>query len=178
MPMSGSGKILIVGLGPGDTEDVKGVQFVGRAGLLLKYQILSKVGLHKADISFTNAVRCRPPKNDPKLHQIEMCSAFLLQDIEKLQPAKIIALGQVAARSVLSLFGHLNSRAKFAVKDLTRRVFSCNTPKEPVPALVTYHPSAALRQQRVDYTKQIREHILWFLSPQEQKMFPKLEVLK
>ena len=54
-------KIMFIGEGPGENEDLQGEPFVGRAGLLDK--ILTHVGLSRQnDVYITNMVKCRPPK--------------------------------------------------------------------------------------------------------------------
>src|SRR4051812_7399718 len=55
-------RVLIVGEAPGAREDDIAKPFSGAAGQYLD-RILSEVGLPRADVYITNAVRCRPPEN-------------------------------------------------------------------------------------------------------------------
>lgn len=58
-------KILLVGEGPGEQEDLQGEPFVGPAGQLLD-KMLAAIGLNRQQVYITNVVKCRPPKNrDP-----------------------------------------------------------------------------------------------------------------
>jgi uracil-DNA glycosylase family 4 len=99
MEYSGKGekKILIIGEAPGQTEDEKGTQFIVASGKLLR-SILNEIDLDlDRDFWKTNAICCRPLKNDtPKPMQILACRKQLLKTIHDLQPKVIIPLGKVA----------------------------------------------------------------------------------
>src|SRR5438045_2059688 len=51
--------LVIVGEGPGETEDATGRPFVGRAGQLLD-DCLRECGMTRKHVFITNVVRCRP----------------------------------------------------------------------------------------------------------------------
>mgnify|MGYP001341577711 CR=1 FL=1 len=55
-------KIMIVGEGPGEKEDIQGKPFVGEAGMLLN-RMLNAIKIKREDIYITNVVNYRPPKN-------------------------------------------------------------------------------------------------------------------
>lgn len=56
-------KVMLIGEGPGEQEDLTGQPFVGRAGVLLD-KMLEAVGLSRdKNIYIANMVKCRPPKN-------------------------------------------------------------------------------------------------------------------
>ena len=60
-------KVMFIGEGPGENEDLQGEPFVGRGGQLLdKY--LAHIDLSRDEnIYIANIVKCRPPKNrDPR----------------------------------------------------------------------------------------------------------------
>ena len=59
-------KVMFVGEGPGENEDLQGEPFVGRGGQLLD-KMLAAVDLdRKSNVYITNIVKCRPPQNrDP-----------------------------------------------------------------------------------------------------------------
>ena len=70
-------KVLFIGEGPGENEDLQGEPFVGRGGQLLdKY--LSSIDLDRTkNIYIANMVKCRPPRNrDPLPAEQEACLAF------------------------------------------------------------------------------------------------------
>src|ERR1700733_9902478 len=55
-------KLMIIGEGPGRTEDETGLPFVGRAGQLLD-KILESINISRSDVYICNIVKCRPPQN-------------------------------------------------------------------------------------------------------------------
>lgn len=55
-------KILLIGEGPGEKEDLSGVPFVGPAGQLLD-KMLACIDLSRNDVYIANVVKCRPPGN-------------------------------------------------------------------------------------------------------------------
>ncbi len=125
--------ILVVGEGPGATEDETGRPFVGRSGKLLD-KILASIDLNRENLFIANIVKCRPPNNRaPSSSESEICSKFLEQQIEIMKPGVIIALGASAARTLL------NTRTGIG---LLRGEFHSYM---DTPVLVTYHPAALLR---------------------------------
>lgn len=101
-------KLLLVGEGPGETEDLLGRPFVGRAGQLLE-KMLDAIGLAREDVYIANTVKCRPtspgqrgPKNRaPFPEEMENCRPFLDAQIDIIAPKIILALGAPAAKSFL-----------------------------------------------------------------------------
>ena len=58
-------KVMFIGEGPGENEDLQGEPFVGRAGKLLD-DMLELIDLDRTKVYIANMVKCRPPKNrDP-----------------------------------------------------------------------------------------------------------------
>ena len=61
---SPTAKILFVGEGPGEQEDLQGEPFVGKSGQLLdKYLSLIDLDRSGSKIYIANIVKCRPPHN-------------------------------------------------------------------------------------------------------------------
>lgn len=86
-------KIYIVGEAPGATEDAEGIPFMGLSGKVLR-DALSQVGI--TDFRINNTVRCRPPGNaTPTWHSTEACRRFLEEDIAKIKPKVVIAVGSI-----------------------------------------------------------------------------------
>src|SRR4051812_32066332 len=66
-------QIVFVGEGPGESEDLQGRPFVGRAGQLLD-KMLEAMGLSRSQVYICNVVKCRPPENrNPESDEIESC---------------------------------------------------------------------------------------------------------
>ena len=95
---------MFVGEGPGADEDEQGIPFVGRAGQLLTNMITNGMGLKREDVYIANVVKCRPPGNrTPERDECDTCSPFLFRQIETIQPKMVVALGAVAAKTLLGV---------------------------------------------------------------------------
>jgi len=129
-------EIMFVGEGPGADEDIQGEPFVGRAGQLLN-NMISAMGLKREDVYIANVVKCRPPGNrTPERDECEICSPFLLRQIQAIRPRMIVALGAVAAKTLLAM--------NDTMANLRGRVYDCLGTK----LVVTYHPAYLLRDPR------------------------------
>lgn len=94
-------RLMFVGEGPGETEDLEGRPFVGRAGDLLN-QALVRANLDREDVFITNVVKCRPPGNrNPTTEEMQSCSPYLTKQIATINPKLIVLLGKVAAEFLL-----------------------------------------------------------------------------
>jgi DNA polymerase len=126
-------RLVVIGEGPGRTEDETGRPFVGRAGELLT-KILEAIKLPRDQVFICNIVKCRPPENRlPQYDEIAACLPFLYRQIELVKPKVILAMGGTAAQSLLSTKQSLG-----ALRNQVHRFRS-------VPVVVTYHPAALLR---------------------------------
>lgn len=126
-------KLMCVGEAPGKEEDKQGKPFVGAAGELLT-KILGAVKFSRDEVYIANIIKCRPPENrDPEESEITECLPFLKKQIELIKPAVILALGRVAAQSLLGV--------NESVSNLRSREKQYNG----IPVIVTYHPAALLR---------------------------------
>jgi DNA polymerase len=124
---------MLVGEGPGQTEDATGRPFVGRAGELLT-EILAAIGFAREEVFICNVVKCRPPQNrKPLPDEMTACSHYLVNQIELIRPKVILALGATAAEALLG--------TRKSLADLRGKVHSYRG----IPLVVTYHPAALLR---------------------------------
>ncbi len=90
-------KIMFIGEGPGEQEDLTGIPFVGPAGQLLD-AMLDMIGLDRSDYYICNIVKCRPPRNrDPLNTEQDACIPWLYEQIDTIQPMLIVCLGRIAA---------------------------------------------------------------------------------
>jgi DNA polymerase len=96
--------IMVVGEGPGQTEDEMGLPFVGKSGQLLE-KILQSVHLSiETDIFIANVVKCRPPENrTPTTEEAEACKGYLLEQIRLVNPKIILLTGATALRGLLGI---------------------------------------------------------------------------
>ena len=94
---------MFIGEAPGADEDQQGEPFVGRAGQLLN-NMIKAMGLRREDMYIANIIKCRPPGNrTPERDECETCSPFLMRQIEVVKPRVIVALGAVAAKTLLAV---------------------------------------------------------------------------
>ena len=128
--------LMFVGEGPGADEDEQGEPFVGRAGQLLN-KMIEAMGIKREDVYIANVVKCRPPGNrTPERDETETCSPFLFRQIEVIKPKAIVALGAVAAKSLLGINDTMgNMRGQWYDFRGTK-------------LRVTYHPAFLLRDPR------------------------------
>ncbi len=90
-------EIMLIGEGPGETEDLTGHPFVGRSGKLLTKLLLS-LGIKRESIYIANIIKCRPPGNrNPLPTEISNCSHYLYRQIEIIKPKLLFGLGKFAA---------------------------------------------------------------------------------
>ena len=126
--------VLVVGEGPGAEEDAQGLPFVGPAGKLLD-KMLEAISLSRdVNCYIANIVKCRPPNNrTPLPEEADACISFLEAQIHILKPKLILAAGRTAAQNLLKTTEALG-RLRGTFRDYNG-----------IPLLVTYHPSALLR---------------------------------
>jgi DNA polymerase len=126
--------LVLVGEAPGAEEDKLGEPFVGRAGKLLD-QILEAVDLNRGDgVYIANILKCRPPGNrDPQPSEVQQCEPHLVKQLHLIQPKLILALGRIAAQTLLRTSESL-SRLRGHIHDY-----------HGIPLMVTFHPAALLR---------------------------------
>ncbi len=93
--------LMIIGEGPGQTEDETGLPFVGKAGQLLE-KILASVNLDsERDVYICNIVKCRPPGNRvPTLAESSACRPYLMEQIRLVNPKIILLTGATAVKGV------------------------------------------------------------------------------
>src|SRR5450755_4870642 len=129
-------ELMFVGEGPGADEDTQGEPFVGRAGQLLN-NMIKAMGIRREDVYIANIVKCRPPGNrTPERDECETCSPFLRRQIAAIKPKVLVALGAVAAKTLLAINAPMS--------ELRGRWYDFRGTK----LAVTYHPAFLLRDPR------------------------------
>lgn len=157
-------KIMLVGEAYGEQEEREGRPFVGPSGKLLN-QLLSQVGISRAECYTTNVFNIRPqPKNDveylcgPKADAIPGYPALksgkyiraqyaaelhrLFKEIADERPNVIVALGASAAWALLGTSGIKKIRG---APSLLSGPASAAV-GEQIKVLPTYHPAAIMRE--------------------------------
>ncbi len=129
-------ELMFIGEAPGADEDEQGEPFVGRAGQLLN-NMIKAMGISREDVYIANIIKCRPPGNrTPERDECETCSPFLMRQIEVIAPKAIVALGAVAAKTLLAVNAPMS--------ELRGRWYDFRGTK----LAVTYHPAFLLRDPR------------------------------
>jgi len=129
-------ELMFIGEAPGADEDQQGEPFVGRAGQLLN-NMIKAMGLQREEIYIANIIKCRPPGNrTPERDECETCSPFLMRQIATVKPKVIVALGKVAAVSLLAIDAPMF--------ELRGKWYDFRGTK----LAVTYHPAYLLRDPR------------------------------
>ncbi|GHV12580.1 uracil-DNA glycosylase [Clostridia bacterium] len=125
--------VMFIGEAPGESEDLTGLPFVGRAGKLLDV-MLSYVDITPDDIYIANILKCRPPRNrDPLPEEEEACIGFLRMQTALLRPKIIVCLGRIAAKRIIGEdFKITRDRGKWYERNGVR-------------VTAVYHPAALLR---------------------------------
>ena len=141
-------ELMFVGEGPGADEDEKGEPFVGRAGQLLN-NMIKAMGISREQVYIANIVKCRPPGNrTPERDECATCSPFLMRQIAVIKPKVIVALGAVAAKTLLAMSASMiQLRGRFY--DFRPTGMRSNDPNwDGCKLAVTYHPAFLLRDPR------------------------------
>ena len=133
--------LMVVGEGPGETEDQQGRPFVGRAGQLLE-KMLAAIGLARDDVFIANTVKCRPTFDDgvrlrnrpPTPDEMTNCRPYLDEQIDIIAPRAILCLGAPAAKSFLG--------PKFSISKQRGTWFDGPA---GIPIIATFHPAYILR---------------------------------
>lgn len=138
-------RLMLVGEAPGEHEDRQGKPFVGPAGWLLD-KMLAAIGLDRqaedpAKAAYiANVLPWRPPGNrSPTDGEIAACLPFIQRHIELIDPAVLVFLGGISAKSLLA--------RPEGITRLRGKWFEYGSPglPRPLPALAVFHPAYLLR---------------------------------
>jgi DNA polymerase len=133
--------VMLVGEQPGDAEDKAGLPFVGPAGQLLR-EALAEAGIDVTSVYLTNTVKHfkwtergkRRIHERPNREEVLACHLWLEEEIAKVKPRVIVALGATAAAAVIGPSARvLRDRGKAFPSPLAELV------------TLTVHPSSILR---------------------------------
>ncbi len=146
-------RLMVIGEGPGESEDLLGRPFVGRAGELLN-KMLAAIDLPREDVYICNTVKCRPTLREgaklknraPTPIEMENCRPYLDEQIDIIAPHVILAVGAPAAKSFLGrAFSIMNGRGRWYEGPAG------------IPLMVTFHPAYVLRQGGMALTETKRQ---------------------
>ncbi len=96
--------------------------------------MLRSLGQSRDSVFIANILKCRPPNNrDPKADEAAACRGYLRRQIELVQPRIILAVGRIAAQTLLE-----SSEPVGRMRGRPHEI-------EGIPLVVTYHPAYLLR---------------------------------
>ncbi len=140
--------LMFIGEAPGADEDLQGEPFVGRAGHLLT-NMIKAMGLEREQVYIANIIKCRPPNNrTPERDECETCSPFLMRQIATIKPKVIVALGAVAAKTLLAMNDSMSNLRGRWYEFRPTGVRSNDPNWTSAKLAVTYHPAFLLRDPR------------------------------
>jgi len=133
-------EMMFIGEGPGYWEDLKGLPFVGNAGVLLN-KLLGLIGIKREEVFITNVVHYRPPNNrDPMPEELEAFGEYLDEMIRIIDPKVIVTLGRF-------------SMAKFIpgvyISAVHGKPHQVKWDGKNILVIPMYHPAASLRNGQI-----------------------------
>lgn len=138
-------RIVLIGEAPGETEDLTGRPFVGRAGQLLT-EFLAEAGISRdRDVYIINTVKCRPPENRvPTDEEKAACRKFLEAQIDIIKPEAIILCGATALKSFVTL------DKKQTISKVRGQWMTVSVDGVDYKAMTIFHPSYLLRNHSME----------------------------
>jgi uracil-DNA glycosylase len=129
--------LMFIGESPEFDEDKTGKQFVGKAGQLL-IKMITAMKLDIKDVFITNIVKCCPPQNrNPLSEEVDICSLYLKEQIELIQPKIICALGEFATQWLLN--------ESVSITSVRGKLFNYNG----IKLVPTFHPLYLLSNENM-----------------------------
>ena len=123
LPVPGRGdktsKICIIGLAPGlHGANKTGLVFTNDFCSKILQECLIEANYYSRDGSpiffITNALKCLPPANSPKIHELNKCLTHLSSELKEMTNLQaVIALGMHAHNSILKCYDYCMSDYKF-----------------------------------------------------------------
>lgn len=130
-------ELMIIGEGPGIDDQQTAQPFQGPAGLLLT-RMLAAINVARGACYLCNVVKCIPPgERNFSVEEIEDCRPFLLRQVLAIHPRVIIALGALAAQTLL--------RSKKTISDLRGHQYTLRLNERDITIVPTFNPAYLLR---------------------------------
>ncbi len=137
-----SSRLMLIAQAPGENEDREGKMFIGPSGRVLD-ELFMADDVSRKDIYMTNLVKCMLPRyRKPKQDEIDICSDYLDNEIELINPKVLIPLGHHATNYIFRKYSiPLPPKQEFYT--IYGKLFLMNNRKIlPLqhPAAMLYHP--------------------------------------
>lgn len=135
--------VLVITEAPTEEDDKTGIITSGEAGQLLDKMLFAISLSTETNTYITPIIKCKPPENKlPLLEQMYACKIFLDVQIQKMQPAFILALGTITS---LCLLGPQQN-----FQAIRGKIFDYQLSKlqnKTIPLLVSYSPHSLLHDE-------------------------------
>ena len=140
--------VMLIGEAPGEQESLQGRPFVGKAGKNLD-GFLAVLAMNREDIYISNVVKIRPTKvsekgrvsnRPPNKEELALFTPYLMEEILRVQPRMIVALGNVALKALCgskAVIGDMHGRETLVTVQHKKQ--SAEFPLFPL-----YHPASIL----------------------------------
>jgi DNA polymerase len=130
-------ELMVVGEGPGVDDIQSELPFQGPAGMLLT-KMLAAINVARSECYLCNVIKCVPPgERKFSVAEIEDCRPFLLRQILAVNPRVIVALGALAAQTLL--------RSKQPISELRGQAFTLQLNDRAMAVVPTFNPAYLLR---------------------------------
>jgi len=160
-------RVILLGEAPGVHETIEGRPFVGPSGVELQ-RALNALDIRRDECHITNAIRCRPPKNDLEAlnlrvgrenrkrekrareeentasivdRPVSACRPLLWEELAQSGITNIICLGKTAAKAIRG-----GDVSIMSIRGGCEEVFAPWDPKVKLKVGYTMHPAWVLRQ--------------------------------
>ena len=133
--------IMLIAQAPGELEDKENKMFIGPSGKMLD-KLFQYAQISRDEIYMTNLIKCNLPQNRrPKQKEIKVCSKYLDEEINEINPKILVPLGYYATKYLFEKYS-LNEFTKNEFPKLIGNIFSTENRKiYPLshPASLLYH---------------------------------------
>ena len=106
--------IMLIAQAPGELEDKENKMFIGPSGKMLD-KLLQNAQISRDEIYMTNLIKCNLPQNRrPKQREIKVCSKYLDEEINEIDPNILVPLGYYATKYLFE---------KYSLSEFTKKEF-------------------------------------------------------
>lgn len=127
-----SAKLMIITTAPSNNAETSTSLLSAESSQLLS-NMLKAIDVTRNDIYFTSLVKCQlPQERDLRTTEVLCCEQYLTQQIEKIQPNLIVALGEFSAQHLVV--------SKKPLQELRSKTYQYHS----IPLIVMSHPDELL----------------------------------
>ena len=141
-----SAELMLVLLSPDKNDDKSGVLCSGESNELLT-KMLSAINISINDVYITSLLKCSvPAQHTISTTELHCCIDYLKQQVQLIQPAFLIVLGETTARCLLQKDSSLDDFRQLINTEITEKTATVSNQFESVPLFVSYSPQELLQQ--------------------------------